>query len=115
MNSRDLAEKFGYIGPTLGYDEKSDGWVIGEGAGAVVLKSYDTVQQGEDRIYAVIDAINFTQQENNLETPNASCINKVCQQALLNASVSNTDINYLEVVGGFMLTEALHISIRSSQ
>ncbi|CCH66700.1 heterocyst glycolipid synthase [Richelia intracellularis HH01] len=84
---------------TLGYDEKSDGWVVGEGAGAVVLKSHETVKQGKDKIYAVIDTINFTQQEDNLGTPNASCIHEVCQQALLNAGVNNTDINYLEVVG----------------
>ena len=96
---------------TLGYDERADGWMIGEGAGAVVLKRHDTAQQGEDKIYAVLDAINFTQQLDNLETPDASFVNQVSQQALLNAGVSTTDINYLEVVGsGISQTDQAEIS-----
>ncbi|MDJ0615583.1 MAG: PfaB family protein [Calothrix sp. MO_192.B10] len=88
---------------TLSYDQKADGWMVGEGAGAVVLKRHDTAIQNQDKIYAAIDAISFTQQgvsgKDNLGEPDAGFVNQVSQQALLNAGVKTTDINYLEVVG----------------
>ena len=47
---------------TLSYDQKANGWIVGEGAGAVVLKRHETAKKDSDRIYAVIDAISFAQQ-----------------------------------------------------
>ncbi len=47
---------------TLSYDQKANGWIVGEGAGAVVLKRHETAKEDSDRIYAVIDAISFAQQ-----------------------------------------------------
>ncbi len=88
---------------TLSYDQKADGWMVGEGAGAVVLKRHDAAKQNQDKIYAAIDAISFTQQgvggKDNLAQPDGSFVNQASQQALLNAGVKTTDINYLEVVG----------------
>ncbi|MDJ0674808.1 MAG: PfaB family protein [Calothrix sp. MO_167.B42] len=105
---------------TLSYDQKADGWMVGEGAGAVVLKRHDTAQQHQDKIYAAIDALSFSQQgigggdssiqsspllpapcspASTLAQPNPGFVNQVSQQALLNAGVKTTDINYLEVVG----------------
>jgi acyl transferase domain-containing protein len=37
--------------------------MVGEGAGAVVVKRLDTAKQEQDRIYAVIDAISLVQRE----------------------------------------------------
>ncbi len=91
---------------TLSYDQKANGWIVGEGAGAVVLKRHETAKEDSDRIYAVIDAISFAQQHSTssdlhsrLTTPDAAAINSVCQQAFQMAGIKPTDIEYVEVCG----------------
>ncbi len=46
---------------TLGFDGNSNGWMVGEGAGAVVVKRRDTAHQDDSRVYAVIDTISLLQ------------------------------------------------------
>jgi len=70
---------------TLSYAETANGWLVGEGAGSVVLKRQDKASC--DRIYAVIDAMSFTQDSS------------ASQQALTQASIQASDVNYLEVYG----------------
>lgn len=89
---------------TLSYDEKVTGWLIGEGAGAVVLKRIDTASP--DRIYAVIDAISLTSNNANKEVleslpkiPTAEIVTQACKQAFDIAGIKATDIGYLEVFG----------------
>lgn len=82
---------------TLSFDQKADGWTIGEGAGAVVLKRYDTAKLSGDRIYAVIDAISIGQAHSS--SIDASTIHQVCQQAFDTAGIQPTEVNYVEVVG----------------
>ncbi|GAB1544272.1 type I polyketide synthase [Scytonema sp. NUACC21] len=91
---------------TLSYDQKANGWMVGEGAGAVVLKRHDTAKKDNDRIYAVIDAISFAQKhtsidslDNRLATPDPGAVTQVCQQAFQMAGIKPTDIEYLEVCG----------------
>ncbi|WP_226889211.1 PfaB family protein [Nostoc sp. MG11] len=98
---------------TLSYDQKANGWMIGEGAGAVVLKRYETAQQNgdgsgggsvsvsantsSDRIYAVIDAISFGQAHST--STDAETVNEVCNQAFQMAGIHPTEVNYVEVCG----------------
>ena len=35
---------------TLGYDQQANGWTVGEGAGAVVLKRYEAAKEDNERI-----------------------------------------------------------------
>ncbi|MFH7029690.1 MAG: PfaB family protein [Heteroscytonema crispum UTEX LB 1556] len=91
---------------TLSYDQKANGWMVGEGAGAVVLKRLDTAKQESDRIYAVIDAISIGQENytygefpSGIFTATEATVNQVCQQAFQIAGIQPTDINYLEVFG----------------
>ncbi len=74
---------------TLSYDQKANGWTVGEGAGAVVLKRHDTAKKDNDRIYVVVDAI----------TPDAGTVSQACQEAFQIAGVKPTDVEYLEVYG----------------
>ncbi|MBO3461044.1 PfaB family protein [Aetokthonos hydrillicola Thurmond2011] len=97
---------------TLSYDQKANGWIVGEGAGAVVLKRHETAKKESDRIYSVIDAISFAQDnqksenlQNRLTTPDANAINSVCQQALQTAGIQGTDVEYLEVFGSGVKSE----------
>ncbi len=46
---------------TLGFDLNSNGWMVGEGAGAVVVRRLDTAHQDDCRVYAIIDTISLLQ------------------------------------------------------
>lgn len=82
---------------TLSYDQKADGWMVGEGAGAVVLKRHDTALANGDRIYAAIDAINIGQAAS--VAVDAATVHQVCNQALEMAGIQPADVNYVEVCG----------------
>jgi len=64
---------------TLSYDQKANGWTVGEGAGAVVLKRHQQAIENGDRIYAVIDAISIGQSHTKVD---GESVNQACQQAL---------------------------------
>ncbi|MBF2008961.1 MAG: type I polyketide synthase [Chlorogloeopsis fritschii C42_A2020_084] len=85
---------------TLSYDQNANGCMVGEGAGTVVLKRLDTVQQEQKRIYAAIDAISFVQKSANSEKVKADTVAQVCQKAFTAAGVKPNDVNYIEVFGG---------------
>ncbi|MEH1902155.1 MAG: PfaB family protein [Nostoc sp.] len=88
---------------TLGYDQQANGWTVGEGAGAVVLKRYEAAKEDNERIYAVIDAMSFAQSNstdsNALVKPDALAISNVCKQAFQIADIQPTEVNYVEVFG----------------
>jgi PfaB family protein len=91
---------------TLGYDQNANGWMIGEGAGAVVLKHHETAKQNSDSIYAVIDAISVVQEitdleklENSPRSPTSESIVQACQQAFKTANILARDVTYIEVSG----------------
>ncbi|MHC5938104.1 PfaB family protein [Nostoc sp.] len=88
---------------TLGYDQQANGWTVGEGAGAVVLKRYEAAKEDNERIYAVIDAMSFAQgnstDSNALVKTDASAISNVCKQAFQMADIEPTEVNYVEVFG----------------
>jgi PfaB family protein len=88
---------------TLGYDQQANGWTVGEGAGAVVLKRYEAAKEDNERIYAVIDAMSFAQGNSTLSDalvkPDASAISNVCKQAFQMADIQPTEVNYVEVFG----------------
>jgi PfaB family protein len=92
--------------PTLGYDQNTNGWMIGEGAGAVVLKKHEVAKKDSDAIYAVIDAISLVRQtsdpkklENHPQVPSAELTARACQQALKLANLQPSNIRYIEVYG----------------
>lgn len=82
---------------TLSFDQKADGWTVGEGAGAVVLKRHDTAKENGDRIYAVIDAISIGQDHSN--SVDGAIVHQVCHQAFAAAEIQASDVNYVEVCG----------------
>ncbi|MBC1219230.1 type I polyketide synthase [Nostoc sp. UCD121] len=88
---------------TLSYDQNANGWIVGEGAAAVVLKLHDTAKRENNRIYATIDALSLVENSkskiNSSSVPNTEVITQACQQAFHLADIQPTDINYLEVVG----------------
>ncbi len=91
---------------TLSYDQKANGWMVGEGAGAVVLKLHETAKQDNNCIYAVIDALTLVQKsstsqsvESNQPSSDSEAVAQACKQAFKMADVQPKEIGYLEVTG----------------
>ncbi len=82
--------------PSLSFDRDANGWLVGEGAGAVVLKRLDIAKENGDRIYATIDAISLVQGDRDSQT-DKDALSRSCQEALEKAGISSKDIGYLEV------------------
>jgi PfaB family protein len=74
---------------TLSFDQNVNGWMVGEGAGVVVLKSRSQALADGNHIYAVIDAVSIGQ----------STLAQVCNQAFQEAGIQPQVVNYVEVCG----------------
>lgn len=90
--------------PTLSFDQQSNGWLVGEGAGAVVLKRQDQAVQQGDRIYAVIEAIAFAQAQDSStnsfpRAASSQSVYQACQTAFQQSGKTPSDVGYLEVFG----------------
>ena len=72
---------------------------VGEGAGAVLLRSIDQARQDKDRIYAIIDAIYLNPNPKGISDGLCKEVADACRSALDMASVKPGDIGYLEVLG----------------
>ncbi len=82
---------------TLSFDENSNGWMVGEGSGAVVLKLYDNAKENRDRIYAVVDAVSLLQSNDRDKSP--KLVEQVCKLAFETTEIQPKDIGYLEIFG----------------
>ncbi|MGV0024446.1 PfaB family protein [Phormidesmis priestleyi] len=94
---------------TLGCDRASNGWMVGEGAGAVVVKRLDTTQQ-DDRVYAVIDAISLVQDNPTSSSdlplsPQSKTVTQSCQQAFHHAGITPDKVSYVEMFGSGIAEE----------
>ncbi|WP_394832460.1 type I polyketide synthase [Pendulispora rubella] len=83
------------------FDSRADGFVRGEGSGAVVLQRLVDAEHGGARILAVIrgSAINQDGKTNGLTAPNGAAQQAVIRQALARAGVSPADVSFLETHG----------------
>lgn len=83
------------------FDRQADGIVLGEGAGALLLKPLSRAVKDGDRIYAVIkgSAVNHDGRTNGLTAPNPRSHAEVICQALDAAGISADTISYIEAHG----------------
>ncbi len=83
------------------FDRQADGIVLGEGAGALLLKPLSRALKDGDRIYAVIkgSAVNHDGQTNGITAPNPRSQAEVICQALDAAGISADTISYVEAHG----------------
>ncbi|MCH5586567.1 acyltransferase domain-containing protein [Shimazuella sp. AN120528] len=83
------------------FDAKADGYVRGEGAGVVVLKSLSEAQADGDVIYAVIhgSSVNQDGKSNGLTAPNIHAQKALLKSAVRAAGVQPEDIFYVEAHG----------------
>ena len=83
------------------FDASADGYVRSEGCGVVALKRLADAQRDGDNILGVVQgsAVNQDGRSNGLTAPNSLAQQSVIRQALANAGVQNSQIDYVEAHG----------------
>lgn len=83
------------------FDSDAGGYVRGEGAGMVVLKTYEQALKDGDRIYALINGTGVNQdgQTNGITVPNGDSQMKLMKQVYKNSGINIGDIEYIEAHG----------------
>ncbi len=88
-----------YGDATLSFDKNAHGWLIGEGAGTVILKSVELAKKTDEQIFATIDSVGFSTGISQESVENAA------NHALAEANISASEIGMLEVFGSGMIAE----------
>ncbi len=88
-------------GRSLAFDARADGFVRGEGAGALLLKRLSDAEAAGDRIYAVLRSavVNSDGWTGTLLTPNAEAQTAMLRDLCRRAEVSTSEIDYIEAHG----------------
>lgn len=83
------------------FDQGADGYVRGEGCGAIVLKPLDAAERDGDRIHAVIrgSAVNQDGASSGITVPNGLAQRSVLRAALEDADMCALDVDYIEAHG----------------
>ncbi|WP_407051567.1 amino acid adenylation domain-containing protein [Methyloraptor flagellatus] len=95
------------------FGAEADGFVDGEGVGAVLLKSLDRAMSDGDRIYGVIrgTALNHGGKTNGYTVPNPQAQARVIEKALRASGVDARDLSYVEAHGtGTALGDPIEIA-----
>jgi len=87
--------------PSSAFDVSANGFTIGEGIGAVLLKRLDQAERDGDRIYAVIRGTHTNSDGNapSPMTPQLSGQLRLLQEGLAMSGVKAADLGYLECHG----------------
>ncbi len=88
-------------GQCKAFDSSANGYVRGEGCGAVVLKRLRDAEADGDRIWGVIRgaAVNHGGASVGLTVPHEPALERVIEAALSQAGVSASEVDYLEAHG----------------
>ncbi|WP_127530135.1 SDR family NAD(P)-dependent oxidoreductase [Paenibacillus kobensis] len=99
------------------FDEKANGFVPGEGCGAVMLKRLDRAVRDGDRIYAVIDAsaVNNDGRTMGVTTPNPAAQQEVIADAMAKGGIDPSTVSYVETHGtGTMIGDPIELRALTS-
>ncbi|CQD10466.1 multifunctional mycocerosic acid synthase membrane-associated MAS [Mycobacterium lentiflavum] len=101
FRSFDGAEALSPTGQCKSFDADADGFVRGEGCGAVILKRLSDAVRDGDRVLAVLrgSAVNQDGRSNGLMAPNPAAQMAVLRAACANAGVAPHQVDYVETHG----------------
>ena len=91
-----LRQQFGSLNTgnyTLSYEKDNDGWQVGEGAAAIVLRRRADAEQRDERIYASIDGLSIEAGHDS------ATVTRACQNAIELAGTDANAVEYIEVHG----------------
>ena len=94
------------------FDEKADGFVPGEGCGALLLKPLHAAKREGDKIYGIIEAstINNDGRTMGVTTPNPQAQQRVIESAIRKAQIDVRSITYVETHGtGTMIGDPMEL------
>nr|WP_218923395.1 SDR family NAD(P)-dependent oxidoreductase [Bacillus wiedmannii] len=94
------------------FDKNADGFVPGEGCGAVLLKPLDKAIEDGDQVYAVIEAsaVNNDGHTMGITTPNPESQSLVIEDALSKGDINPDSVSYIEVHGtGTMIGDPIEL------
>ncbi len=81
------------------WDKDRDGFVLGEGAGALVLEEYEHAQRRGAKIYAELAGFGMGADAFHMTAPNVDGPKRSMKAALRNAGVNASDVHYLNAHG----------------
>lgn len=83
------------------YDKDRDGFVLGEGAGALILEEYEFAKKRGAKIYGEIIGGGMTSDAYHITAPHPEGlgITKVMEQALAEAGIKPTEVDYINTHG----------------
>ncbi len=83
------------------FSEKANGYVRGEGAGAVILKRLKDAERDGNRILAVIrgSAVNQDGRSNGITAPNGPAQEAAIRESMLAAGITAEALDYIEAHG----------------
>ncbi|MCE7741284.1 MAG: acyltransferase domain-containing protein [Candidatus Heimdallarchaeota archaeon] len=98
--------KFSKIGALSGtgtrpFDENADGFVMGEGAGFIVLKRLEDALTDGNKIYAVISSIGSSSdgKGKGITAPNPEGQKRAIERAMEKAQIDTNEVDYIEAHG----------------
>ena len=107
-----MAEVLSDDGRSYVFDQRAKGFVLGEGAGLVLLKPYERALEDGDQILGVIlgSAVNNDGHTMGVTVPNQEGQKEVIKMAIEDSGISPATISYLEAHGtGTLLGDPIEI------
>ncbi len=81
------------------WDKDRDGFVLGEGAGVMVLEEYEHAKARGARIYAELAGFGMTADAHHITAPDIDGPTRAMNLALKNAQINPSDVSYLNAHG----------------
>lgn len=88
-----------YLTASRPFDKTRDGFVMGEGAGALVLESYAHAQQRKAKIYAEVVGVGMSADAYHITAPDMGGVILALQRALTSAGLLPNCIDYINAHG----------------